>query len=106
MPHSKSVSNRALPITSLLDDLSLVSALSDGDDTRVMHTLLRDDRIPWIAVPGTTCDSSRAAVQDGEEHLITGIPRLLERPHDDLVEALRTLGADIKKTSKGYRGAR
>ncbi|WP_343390408.1 hypothetical protein [Candidatus Amarobacter glycogenicus] len=106
LPHSKSVSNRALPITSLLDDLSLVSALSDGDDTRVMHTLLRDDRIPWIAVPGTTCDSSRAAVQDGEEHLITGIPRLLERPHDDLVEALRTLGADIKKTSKGYRGAR
>ncbi|MBK6368563.1 MAG: 3-phosphoshikimate 1-carboxyvinyltransferase [Flavobacteriales bacterium] len=106
LPHSKSVSNRALLITSLLDDLSLVSALSDGDDTRVMHTLLRDrPHTMDCGAGGTTFRFllAWAAVQDGEEHLITGIPRLLERPHDDLVEALRTLGADIKKTSKGYR---
>ena len=35
LPRSKSVSNRALIMASLLGDLGLVSHLSDGDDTRM-----------------------------------------------------------------------
>lgn len=106
LPRSKSVSNRALVIASLLGDLSLVSELSDGDDTRVMWALLneRPQRMDCGA-GGTTFRFllAWASVQEGEEHVLTGIPRLLERPHDDLVVALRTLGADIEQTPEGYR---
>lgn len=106
LPRSKSVSNRALVIASLLGDLSLVTGLSDGDDTRVMHDLLlRRPRGMDCGAGGTTFRFllAWASVQEGEEHLLTGIPRLLERPHDDLVVALRTLGADIEQTPEGYR---
>ncbi|MCB0770760.1 MAG: 3-phosphoshikimate 1-carboxyvinyltransferase, partial [Flavobacteriales bacterium] len=42
LPRSKSVSNRALIIASLIGDIDLVKHISDGDDTRVMFELLRD----------------------------------------------------------------
>lgn len=106
LPRSKSVSNRALVIASLLGDLSLVSGLSDGDDTRVMLDLLRDrPHTMDCGAGGTTFRFllAWAAVQEGEEHVLTGIPRLLERPHDDLVLALKTLGADIENLPEGYR---
>ncbi|TXI75690.1 MAG: 3-phosphoshikimate 1-carboxyvinyltransferase [Flavobacteriales bacterium] len=106
LPRSKSVSNRALIIASLLGDLSLVSDLSDGDDTRVMRDLLRErPHVMDCGAGGTTLRFllAWAAVQEGEEHVITGIPRLLQRPHDDLVMALKTLGADIEKVPQGFR---
>ena len=93
-------------IASLLGDLSLVSHLSDGDDTRVMLELLRErPRTLDCGAGGTTFRFllAWASVQAGEEHVLTGIPRLLERPHDDLVLALKTLGADIEKVPEGYR---
>lgn len=105
LPRSKSVSNRALIMASLIGDLDLVKNLSDGDDTRVMHRLLRDrPRVMDCGAGGTTLRFllAWAAVQEGEEHVITGIPRLMERPHDDLVTALKTLGADIDRTPKGF----
>ncbi|MCB0768246.1 MAG: 3-phosphoshikimate 1-carboxyvinyltransferase, partial [Flavobacteriales bacterium] len=106
LPRSKSVSNRALFIASLLGDLSLITGLSDGDDTRVMHELLRDrPHTMDCGAGGTTFRFllAWASVQEGEEHVISGIPRLLQRPHGDLVEALRTLGADIEPVATGYR---
>lgn len=111
LPSSKSVSNRALIMASLIGDLDLVKNLSDGDDTRVMDALLREKPHTMDCGAGGTTFRfllAWAAVQEGEEHLITGIPRLLERPHGDLVEALRTLGADIKQVANGFmvRGKR
>ncbi|HQV75937.1 MAG TPA: hypothetical protein PLE78_10635 [Flavobacteriales bacterium] len=106
LPSSKSVSNRALMMASLIGDLSLVKNLSDGDDTRVMHQLLRDKPHTMdCGAGGTTLRFllAWAAVQEGEEHVITGIPRLMERPHDDLVQALCTLGADITRVPEGFR---
>jgi len=106
LPRSKSVSNRALIIASLLGDLSLVSHLSTGDDTRVMLDLLRDrPHTMDCGAGGTTFRFllAWACVQEGEEFVLTGIPRLLQRPHDDLVLALRTLGADIEQLPNGYR---
>ena len=88
LPRSKSVSNRALLMASLCGDLGLVSDLSDGDDTRVMLELLRTNpRVMDCGAGGTTFRFllAWAAVREGEEHLLTGIPRLLERPHDDLI---------------------
>lgn len=106
LPRSKSVSNRALIIASLLGDLSLVSDLSHGDDTRVLLDLLRDR--PYTMDCGAGGTTFRfllawAAVQNGEEHVVSGIQRLLQRPHDDLILALKTLGADIEKVANGYR---
>ncbi|MBK6831003.1 MAG: 3-phosphoshikimate 1-carboxyvinyltransferase [Flavobacteriales bacterium] len=106
LPRSKSVSNRALLMASLCGDLALVSNLSDGDDTRVMHELLRDNpQVMDCGAGGTTFRFllAWASVREGEEHLLTGIPRLLERPHDDLINALRALGADIERVPEGYR---
>lgn len=106
LPRSKSVSNRALLMASLCGDTSLVSDLSDGDDTRVMRTLLRDTpRVMDCGAGGTTFRFllAWAAVREGEEHVLTGIPRLMERPHDDLVRALQHLGAEIQRTPEGYR---
>jgi 3-phosphoshikimate 1-carboxyvinyltransferase len=93
-------------MASLIGDLDLVRSISDGDDTRILHGLLRDR--PYTMDCGAGGTTLRfllawAAVQDGEEHVITGIPRLLERPHDDLVDALRTLGADIDRVPQGFR---
>ncbi len=42
-----------------------------------------------------------AAVQPGGSYLITGIPRLLERPHAPLIEALQKLGARIDVSPDG-----
>lgn len=111
LPRSKSVSNRALIMASLFGQLDAVEKLSDGDDTRVLYELLRDKpRVMHCGAGGTTFRFllAWAAVQEGEEHIITGIPRLLERPHNDLVEALRTLGADIERVPEGFlvRGKR
>lgn len=106
LPRSKSISNRALLMASLCGDIGLVSDLSDGDDTRVMHELLRDaPRVMDCGAGGTTFRFllAWASVRHGEEHLLTGIPRLLDRPHDDLVNALRQLGADIERVPEGYR---
>lgn len=105
LPRSKSVSNRALIMASLFGDLEAVKDLSDGDDTRLLLELLRDKpAVMHCGAGGTTFRFllAWAAVQEGEEHLITGIPRLLERPHDDLVQALQTLGADITRQANGY----
>jgi 3-phosphoshikimate 1-carboxyvinyltransferase len=44
-----------------------------------------------------------ACCQEGEERLITGSGRLLQRPHEDLATALRTLGADLERVPEGYR---
>ncbi len=111
LPRSKSVSNRALIMASLFGDIDAVKNLSDGDDTRVLYELLRDKpRVMHCGAGGTTFRFllAWASVQEGEEHIITGIPRLLERPHDDLVQALRTLGADIEQVPEGFlvRGKR
>lgn len=106
LPRSKSISNRALLLASLCGDLGLVSQLSDGDDTRVMHELLRDrPHVMDCGAGGTTFRFllAWAAVQKGEEHILTGIPRLLERPHDDLVNALKQVGADIERVPEGFR---
>lgn len=106
LPRSKSISNRALLMASLCGDLGLVSELSDGDDTRVMRDLLREaPRVMDCGAGGTTFRFllAWASVREGEEHLLTGIPRLLERPHDDLVDALRQLGADIERVPEGFR---
>ncbi|MBS1580689.1 MAG: 3-phosphoshikimate 1-carboxyvinyltransferase [Bacteroidetes bacterium] len=106
LPRSKSVANRALILASLAGDLACVMDPGDADDTRILLQLLRErPRTMHCGLGGTTFRFllAWAAVQEGEEHAITGEARLLERPHDPLVDGLRRLGADIERTGAGFR---
>lgn len=111
LPRSKSVSNRALIAASLAGDLGCIEHLSDADDTRILHQLLRNKpRVMHCGFGGTTFRFllAWASVQAGKEHVVTGDAKLLERPHDDLIGALRKLGAVMERTEEGYsvKGAR
>lgn len=106
LPRSKSISNRALICASLAGDLSCVRDLSDAEDTLILYRLLLErPAVMHCGLGGTTLRFllAWASVQEGEEHRITGEPRLLERPHDALVNALLALGADITREANGYR---
>ncbi|MBL7980413.1 MAG: hypothetical protein JNL52_01255 [Flavobacteriales bacterium] len=106
LPRSKSAANRALIIAALLGDLDLVHDPGEGDDTRILLQHLRQRGATMHCGAGATTFRfllAWACCQEGEERLITGTERLLERPHDDLVNALRTLGADITAVPEGYR---
>ena len=106
LPSSKSVTNRALILASLAGDLRCVKGVSKADDTRILHQLLRARPAEMHCGDGGTTFRfllAWACVQEAEEHLITGDPRLLRRPHAPLVNALRALGADIVEESDGFR---
>jgi 3-phosphoshikimate 1-carboxyvinyltransferase len=98
LPRSKSAANRALIIAALLGELDLVHDPGDGDDTRILFQHLRErgsgDAL-WCGCHHLPLPAGLGLLPGGEERLITGTERLLERPHDDLVNALRTLGAHI-----------
>lgn len=97
LPASKSISNRALIINALAGGDVHILNLSDCDDTSVMITALRDHPdVVDIKAAGTAMRFLTAFFSVGEgEHTITGTERMKRRPIGILVEALRTLGADI-----------
>lgn len=108
LPASKSLSNRALVMQGLCDDVCRLTNLSDCDDTRVMlaafdpdtshHTFSTDGaRIIDIGAAGTSMRFLTAyfASREGAEVLMTGSERMRQRPIGLLVDALRALGADI-----------
>jgi 3-phosphoshikimate 1-carboxyvinyltransferase len=122
LPGSKSISNRVLLLAALAKGTTLVRALLDSDDTRVMLDALRtlgvgvlrvsdsdDYEITGVggAFPvkqaelflgnaGTAFRSLTAACAlSGGEYVLKGVARMHERPIGDLVDALRRLGARI-----------
>ncbi len=122
LPGSKSISNRVLLLAALAKGTTIVRALLDSDDTRVMLDALRtlgvgvarvsdsdDYEIAGVggAFPvkqaelflgnaGTAFRSLTAACAlSGGEYVLKGVVRMHERPIGDLVDALRKLGARI-----------
>lgn len=94
---SKSESNRLLLLQALYPQISIEN-LSNSDDSVVMQkALASNEKIIDIHHAGTAMRFLTAylAVQEGKEVLITGSSRMKERPIKILVEALRSLGADI-----------
>ncbi len=103
LPSSKSLSNRALVIGALACGRTDIRHLSTADDTRVLTAALQ-------AAPGTelrpaTVDIGAAgtamrfctayfATRPGFR-LLTGSPRMQRRPIGLLVDALRSLGAEL-----------
>lgn len=98
LPSSKSISNRALLLCAMSGEGAEVEHRSDCDDTQVMWKNLNER--PYTAnimAAGTAMRFLTAyfATCQGEEHVVTGTERMRQRPIGVLVDALRSLGADI-----------
>ena len=120
-PGSKSITNRALVCAALADGQSLLIGALDSEDTRVMIEALRQlgiaverdsaaatiriagcgGRVParnaelYVANSGTTVRFLAAMLTLGHGVFrLDGSPRMRERPIEDLLAALRQLGAD------------
>ena len=132
VPGSKSITNRVLLISALANGTTYLHNLLRSDDTRYMGEALKllgvkihfsndyteavveghggpfDGPSPSIELflgnAGTAMRSLTAALSLGwGKFILRGEERMGERPIQDLVDALRTLGADIKYLeSEGY----
>jgi 3-phosphoshikimate 1-carboxyvinyltransferase len=99
---SKSISNRALLLQALSGNQSVVSNLSDARDTQLMIQLVGShEKIIDVLDAGTTMRFLTAYFAvSGKNKIITGTPRMKERPIGILVDALRALGASIDYLEK------
>jgi len=129
LPGSKSISNRALLLAALADGPTQIHNLLASDDVDRMLEALRRlgvkiTRIRQDVVAVEGCEGSFPARQAdlflgnagtalrpltavlamcGGHYKLSGVPRMHERPIGDLVDALRSLGADIHYLgSEGY----
>lgn len=102
---SKSESNRCLLLQALYPNIA-IDNLSNSDDAMVMQKGLQiGNGLVDIHHAGTAMRFLTAyfASQEGKEVLLTGSQRMTERPIQVLVEALRTLGAEIAyEKQEGY----
>lgn len=97
LPSSKSISNRLLLLNVLSGSDVLPENVSESDDTKVMQQALAGNlQHVDVGAAGTSMRFLTAylALTDGE-HTITGSQRMKQRPISLLVDALRSLGADI-----------
>ncbi len=104
LPASKSISNRALIIHALSGGNIMPDNISECDDTDVVIKALETmPPVIDIKAAGTAMRFLTAylSVTPGH-HVITGTERMKHRPIGMLVDALRTLGANI--SYEGYEG--
>lgn len=128
-PGSKSITNRALVCAALADGRSRLTGALNSDDTQVMLESLRrlgfelnvspdateielegiGGAIPnenadlFIGNSGTTVRFLTAMVALGQgRYRLSGVPRMHERPIQDLLDALKQLGVDA--TSENETG--
>jgi 3-phosphoshikimate 1-carboxyvinyltransferase len=130
LPGSKSISNRTLLLAALARGTTEVKGLLDADDVDRMLDALRtlgvrvnqrgqtrdfvitgvNGAFPvksaklFLGNAGTALRPLTAALAFcGGDYELSGVPRMHERPIADLVDALRTLGADIHYlAAEGY----
>lgn len=99
MPLSKSMSARALILAALTPGASLPTDVADCDDTRAIRAALSDPAASDIDVGagGTTMRFLTAyyAATPGRTVTLRGTERMHSRPIAPLVDALRSLGAEI-----------
>lgn len=102
---SKSESNRSLLLQALYKNIAIEN-ISNSDDAEVMAKGLKIEKgVVDIHHAGTAMRflTGYFASQEGKEVTLTGSKRMTERPIKVLVEALRTLGAEIEyKKNEGY----
>ena len=104
---SKSETNRLLLLQALYPNITLENS-SNSDDSEVMLKALNSqfttDHLQLIDIhhAGTAMRFLTAyfAIQEGKDFVLTGSPRMKERPIKILVEALQQLGAEITYEEK------
>ena len=99
---SKSESNRLLILKALYPDLE-ISNFSNSDDTQVtLKALKNNESIVDIHHAGTAMRFLTAffSVKPNSKVVLTGSSRMQDRPIELLVEALRSLGAEIEYVNK------
>lgn len=98
LPASKSESNRALIIQALSEEEITLHNLAEARDTQTMIRLLQSEgHVLDVLDAGTTMrflTAYFAAV--GRDQILTGTPRMCQRPIGLLVDSLRELGAEIE----------
>lgn len=131
LPGSKSLSNRALLLAALAKGTSRITNLLESDDTRYMLSALQKLGVEYtLSEDKTECaivgNSGAIFIEGMQElflgnagtamrplcaalclgrgsYLLTGEPRMKERPIGHLVDALRQVGADIRYIeNEGY----
>ncbi len=102
LPASKSESNRALIIDALTNHQCTLQNLSEARDTQTMQRLLHSQEQTLDVIDaGTTMRFLTAYVAiSNKDKILTGTSRMCERPISILVDALRSLGADITYLNK------
>ncbi|RIW15208.1 3-phosphoshikimate 1-carboxyvinyltransferase [Algoriphagus lacus] len=97
LPSSKSESNRALVIDALTEGNNTISNLAEARDTQTMIRLLETSPPVFdVLDAGTTMRFLTAyATVTNQKKVMTGTARMCERPIGILVEALRSIGAEI-----------
>jgi len=102
---SKSESNRLLILQKIYNNLELKN-LSNSDDTiHLQEALISNENVIDIGHAGTAMRFLTAyfSTTAGKEIVLTGSDRMQNRPIKILVDALRSLGADIQYVAKdGY----
>ena len=102
---SKSESNRALILQALYSNIKLEN-ISNSDDSKVLlESLKKGSGLIDIHHAGTAMRFLTAyfASKNGSDVVLTGSQRMQERPVKLLVDALRSLGADISyEKNEGY----
>ncbi len=113
---SKSILQRILLISLFLKDEMSVTNWSDSEDVREMAKAIGVEAIENQVTLNDTCLRSRfhieesatalrflmvyASLQAGKETIISIGERLSERPHDELIKTMITLGATIAKNNR------
>lgn len=102
LPASKSISNRALILNALSGNHSILSNVASARDTQTMKALLASEGKTFdVMDAGTTMRFLTAyCAITGQNKVLTGTPRMKERPIGLLVDALRKIGAHIKYLEK------
>ena len=102
LPASKSIANRALVIAALCGAEKKLNNLSDCDDTQaVIKALCSTDSIKNIGAAGTAMRFLTAYYAISSESVVmTGTERMKNRPISILVDALKSMGADIEYMEK------
>lgn len=94
---SKSESNRLLLLQALYPQIQIENVSNSDDSVLMQKALASKDEIIDIHHAGTAMRFLTAyfSIQKDRETIITGSSRMKERPIKILVDALKTLGADI-----------
>lgn len=105
LTRSKSESNRALLLQAVLGNGITINNLSDSDDTKVLANALgkyNECELIDVGHAGTSFRFLTAflASRPHGQWMLTGSDRMKERPIKVLVDALATMGADIKYLEK------